>query len=155
MTITTQIAKHLRDVHFGGNWTSVNLKTSLSDVTWEQATTNFHSLNSIYTLVFHNGYYLKLILRVMEGGPVEGNDKLSFQHPPLQSQEEWLRLQEEIWANIERLAVLVEQMSDDEIMTPFSDGKYGSIYRNIVGFTEHTHYHLGQISLIKKLLMLG
>jgi len=152
MNLTAQIAKHLRDVHFGGNWCSVNLKTSLSDVTWQQAAANVHSLNSIYTLVFHNGYYMKLILRVMEGGPLEGNDKLSFQHPPLQSQDAWDLLQEETWANVERLALLVEQLPDDQIMGPFSDGKYGTIYRNIAGFIEHTHYHLGQISLIKKLL---
>ncbi|MCC6725252.1 MAG: DinB family protein [Saprospiraceae bacterium] len=152
MSLSTQIAKHLRDVHFGGNWCAVDLKATLADVTWQQATTNVHSLNSIYTLVFHNGYYLKLILRVMEGGPLEGNDKLSFQHPPLQSQEEWEALQAEIWANAERLAVLVEQLSDDQLLTHFSDGKYGNVSRTIGGFIEHTHYHLGQMRLIKKLV---
>ena len=26
MNLTQQIAKHIREVYFGGNWTSVNLK---------------------------------------------------------------------------------------------------------------------------------
>jgi len=152
MSLSTLLAKHLRDVHFGGNWCAVDLKTTLSDVTWQQAAANVHSLNSIYTLVFHNGYYLKLILRVMEGGPLEGNDKLSFVHPPLDSQEAWERLLAEIWANVERLSELVEALSEEQLTGPFSDGKYGTVYRNIAGFVEHTHYHLGQMRLIKKLL---
>jgi hypothetical protein len=31
MTITAQLAKNLRDVHFGGNWTWSNLKEQLAD----------------------------------------------------------------------------------------------------------------------------
>jgi len=30
--LTKQLAKHFRDVHFGGNWTSVNLKDSLAGI---------------------------------------------------------------------------------------------------------------------------
>lgn len=33
MNVTTQIAKHFREVHFGGNWTDVYLKETLADVT--------------------------------------------------------------------------------------------------------------------------
>lgn len=37
MNLTTQLAKHLRDVHFGGNWTTSNLKDNLADISWRQA----------------------------------------------------------------------------------------------------------------------
>jgi len=33
------------------------------------------------------------------------------------------------------------------------NGKYGNYFRNIVGVIEHIHYHLGQIVLIKKILV--
>lgn len=33
MNDTEQIAKHLRDLHFGGNWTAVSLKDKLDGVT--------------------------------------------------------------------------------------------------------------------------
>ena len=36
---TKQIAKHFREIHFGENWTSSNLKDNLDKVTWQQATT--------------------------------------------------------------------------------------------------------------------
>ena len=43
MKTTQQLAKHFRDVHFGGNWTFVNLKDSLADVTWQEATTKLQA----------------------------------------------------------------------------------------------------------------
>jgi len=36
MTLIEQIAKHFRDVYFGGNWTAVNLKDTLADVSWDR-----------------------------------------------------------------------------------------------------------------------
>ncbi len=35
MDLTAQIAKHFMAIHFGGNWTSSNLKENLADVTWQ------------------------------------------------------------------------------------------------------------------------
>jgi len=52
MNLTWQIAKQFRDVYFGGNWTSVNLKENLADVTWQQATTKVYSANTIAALVY-------------------------------------------------------------------------------------------------------
>lgn len=60
-----QIAKHFRDVHFGGNWTSVNLKDTLADINWQQATTKVHDLNTIAVLVFHVNYYVSPVLKVL------------------------------------------------------------------------------------------
>ena len=35
---TQQISTQLKALHFGGNWTSSNLKDKLADITWQQAT---------------------------------------------------------------------------------------------------------------------
>jgi hypothetical protein len=43
-------------------------------------------------------------------------------------------------------------MSDEELMQPFIEAKYGNNYINIQAMIEHAYYHLGQIVLIKKLL---
>ena len=89
MTLPTQIAKHMRDVHFGGNWTSVNLKDSLANITWQQATTRLDSLNTIAILVFHMNYYVSAVMKVLQGGTLDAKDKYSFEVPPINSQEEW------------------------------------------------------------------
>ncbi|HET7899168.1 MAG TPA: DUF1572 domain-containing protein [Flavisolibacter sp.] len=152
MSISAQLAKHLRDVHFGGNWTSVNLKDTLSGIDWQQATTKTDSLNTIALLVYHMHYYVAAILKVMQGGPLDAKDQYSFDLPPLQTQMDWERLQQSVWTDAEDLAKLVESLPEEKLWENFAGEKYGTVYRNIQGLIEHTHYHLGQIALIKKLL---
>jgi hypothetical protein len=152
MNLAKQMAKHIRDVHFGGNWTDVNLKDTLADVTWQQATEKVNSLNTIAALVFHMNYYVSAVLKVLQGGPLDASDKFSFNLPPVQSQTDWEKMLDKTWSDAEKLASLVEQLPESRIAETFCDEKYGNYYRNIHGVVEHIHYHLGQISLIKKLL---
>ena len=152
MSLSSQLAKHLRDVHFGGNWTVSNLRDNLADVTWQQATIKMQSSNTIATLLFHINYFIGVALNVLEGGPLTGNDKLSFDHPPINSPEDWQQMQEKAWVEAERFAALIEQLPESKLWEDFADPKYGTYYRNIQGIIEHAHYHLGQIALIKKLV---
>ena len=92
MNLSQQIAKHFREVHFGGNWTSVNLKDSLAGINWQQATTKVHSFNTIATLVFHINYYISEVLKVLQGEPLNAHDKYSFDLPTIHSQEDWGKL---------------------------------------------------------------
>ena len=152
MSPTAQIAKHFREVHFGVNWTWSNLRDNLADVTWEQATTQVHGLNTIAALVFHIHYFVGVTLKVLQGGPLEGSDKYSFDLPPIQSQEDWDNLLAQVWADAETYASLIEQLPEEQLWEVFSQEKYGNYYRNLHGIIEHTHYHLGQIAVIKKIL---
>lgn len=152
MNISALIAKQFRDVHFGGNWTSVNLKDTLQDVNWEQATTKVHSFNTIAALVFHINYYVSVVIKVLEGEPLNASDKYSFDVPPIASQEDWENLLTKTWKEAEIFAALVEQLPETKLWEDFSDNKYGNYYRNVHGIIEHIHYHLGQVVLIKKLL---
>ena len=52
MELNKEVAKHLREVHFGENWTDVNLKDALTGVTWEDANIKIYNLNTIASLVF-------------------------------------------------------------------------------------------------------
>jgi len=54
-----------------------------------------------------------------------------------------------------KLADLTEALPESRLQETFADEKYGNYYRNLHGLIEHTHYHLGQIVLIKKLLNSG
>jgi hypothetical protein len=143
LSITKQIAKHFREVHSGDNWNSVNLKDSLNGIDWEQATTQVYSFNTIATLVFHINYYISSVIKVFEGQPLNAHDKYSFDLPPLLSRQEWEALLNKSWTEAEKFATLIGQLPDH---------KYGNYYRNIQGIIEHTHYHLGQIVLIKRIL---
>src|SRR5688572_25103375 len=108
--VTQQIAKHLRDVHFGGNWTTSCLKEHLGNLTWQQASTKVHGFNTIAALTYHINYYISVVLKVLQGGPLVASDKYSFDCPPIQTPEAWSALLEKSWAEAETFASLVEKL---------------------------------------------
>ncbi|MDH7461411.1 DUF1572 domain-containing protein [Chitinophagaceae bacterium 26-R-25] len=152
MNLTQQIAKHFRDVYFGGNWTSVNFKDTLADVSWEEAITKFNSFNTIAALVFHTNYYVDVVLKVFNGEKLNASDKFSFDCPPIASREDWETLLNKAFNDAEQFSSAIEQLPEQKLGEAFEDEKYGNYYRNIHGIIEHCHYHLGQIVLIKKML---
>lgn len=103
-------------------------------------------------LTFHIDYYIAGLVNVFEGGDLEIRDKYSFDLPPLESPEQWENLKNKLWNDSEKFAILLEQMPDSKMNEPFVDEKYGTYLRNIDGMIEHCYYHLGQITLIRKLL---
>lgn len=152
MNLTAQIAKHFREVHFGGNWTCSNLKDNLATLSWQQATTEIQSLNTIAALVYHVNYYVSAVLKVLQGETLNAKDEYSFNHPPIHSQEDWEALRDKALTDAEHFATLIEQLPERKLWENFEEEKYGIYYRNLHGIIEHTHYHLGQIALIKKML---
>jgi hypothetical protein len=153
MSITKYIAKHLREIYFGGNWTTSNFKDTISDITWQQATQKVYDFNTIATLTFHTTYYVAALLKVLQGGPLDAKDALSFIHPTINTQQDWEQLLNKAWIDAEAAAMLIENMPDIKLHENFTDEKYGNYYRNIHGMIEHMHYHLGQIVLIKKIIL--
>jgi uncharacterized damage-inducible protein DinB len=152
MSLNKQLAKHFRDIHFGGNWTCSNLRDNLADVTWQEATTKVYDFNTIATLAFHVSYFVEAALKVLQGEPLNAHDQYSFDHPPIHSQQDWDRFRENLWLGAETFASLVEEMPESMFWEDFADKKYGNYYRNISGIIEHMHYHLGQIALIKRII---
>ena len=154
MTPSAQLANRFREVILNGRWVAnTNFKAQLSGVSWEQATRKVGSLNTIAALTFHIHYYIAGILKVFEGGALDIRDKYSFDMPPIQSQQDWDKLRDSLWRDAERFADLVEQMPEARLQAVFVDEKYGAYQRNIDGMIEHSYYHLGQISLIRKLVL--
>jgi hypothetical protein len=152
MKASSFIAKQLRDAYNGGNYTGVHLKELLSNINWQQATTKVHSFNTIAMLVYHINYYVIAVSKVLLDGPLDAHDKYSYDCPPIQSQQDWEVLVEKTFADAYTFIALIEQLPDEKIWTDFIEPKYGTWYRNLAGTIEHAHYHMGQISLIKKLL---
>ena len=154
MKPTTQIANRFREVLLNGTWVAnTNFKDQLSDVTWEQAIKKVGTFNTLAALTFHIDYYIAGILNVLEGGSLDIRDRYSFDLPPIESQEDWEKLLGKIWSDAEKFASMVEQMPEERLNEVFVDEKYGTYQRNIDGMIEHSYYHLGQVVLIKKMIL--
>lgn len=74
---------------------------------------------------------------------------------PITSQEDWDQLRQKAYRDAERFAELIEQMSEEKLFSGFVMEKYGNYYRNLLVMIEHSYYHLGQIVLLKKLILQG
>ena len=152
INLSNKIAKQFHQVYFGGNWTDSNFSDSVKDITWQEAVTQIKNLNTIATLLFHTGYFVEAVMRVLEGGPLDAKDEFSFNHPPIASQIDWDTFLEKSWNNAKRFTRLIEQLPEEKLWEEFVDSRYGDYYTNLTGIFEHTHYHLGQIVLIKKII---
>ncbi len=154
MENSNQLANRFREVLLNGLWiANTNYTDQLSQTTWLQAIHKIGSLNTIAALTYHVNYYIAGVLVVFEGGKLEIRDKYSFDCPQIGSKEEWENLKNDLLTNSEKFANQIENLSKEKLDEPFVDEKYGTYRRNIEGMIEHCYYHLGQITLIRKMIV--
>ncbi|PIF00241.1 MAG: DUF1572 domain-containing protein [Maribacter sp.] len=153
MTKSEQLASRLREVILDGTWiANTNFKDQLENLDWKIATEKVQPLNTISVLAQHIHYYIDGTRNALTNGKLEISDKYSFDLPLIGSQTEWEGFQKKFWDDTEKLAGMIEKMSEEQLNEKFVDEKYGSHSRNIDGMIEHSYYHLGQIVLIKKIV---
>lgn len=153
MNAIQQTALRFREVFLNGTWiANTNYKDQLQGMDLATATADAGTSNTIAVLAQHIHYYVKGVKQVLEGGTLDISDKYSFDFPPMLSQAAWDDFLQGFWQDAEAFAVLIEQLSEEQLQQPFVDEKYGNYQRNIDCMIEHAYYHLGQIVLIRKML---
>lgn len=154
MTRSLTISSRIREVLLNGHWiANTNYKEQILSISWQKAVQKVDNLNTIAGLTYHVNYYLEGLLNAFENGRLEISDKFSFDVPQKKSESDWNKLVTHFLNNSEKFATKVEQMDDSTFDKPFVNKKYGSYLRNIEGVIEHSYYHLGQIILIKKMII--
>ena len=154
MTRSLSIANRVREVLLNGHWiANTNFKEQILSINWEQATQKVGNLNTIAALTFHINYYLEGLLNVFNGGKLDISDKYSFDLPEIHFETDWDNLVNSFLSNSENFIKQVELLPDNILEEPFVDEKYGTYLRNVEGVIDHSYYHLGQVSLIKKMIL--
>lgn len=149
MSLLTYIAQHVLDVHEGDNWTEVNIKNTLRDVSWKQAReVTPVSPNSIAMLVHHLAFYNEIVLQRILGSfpPIPPSN--GFDVPILENEEQWQELQSRLYSTARLLADGVLKMQEEQLFELPATG-FNTPYKNLHGIVEHAHYHLGQITIIR------
>lgn len=154
MKSTQEIASRFREIILNGTWVAnTNYKHQLADLDWRIATKQVGSFNTIAILAQHIHYYIDGINTVFRGGTLDIKDKFSFDFPAIETQQDWETFLSKFWNDSEEFASLIEQMPDEKLDSAFVDANYGTYRRNIDAMIEHSYYHLGQIVLLKKMLL--
>ena len=152
MTTSQHLAKHLREFISGPNTTGSHLKEHLDDITLEEANQAVYGLNTIAKLVYHINYYIEAVSGVLEGEPLTAKDIYSYDAPILKTQEAWKLRLDTLYTNLDRCASQASRLTDQELKSNFVLEKYGTYERNLMGLLEHSHYHFGQIVVLKKII---
>lgn len=149
--LSKNLSERLRAVYLDGTWVAnTNYQKILSDVNLEDSLIKIGNLNTIAKLTFHINYYLNGLLEAFESGSLEIRDKYSFDLPAIESEEDWKKLVNSLLSNATKFIEYVESLPNEKLLSPFIEPKYGTFLRNVEGVIDHSYYHLGQISLIKK-----
>ena len=151
MKLNKYLANRLKEIFTEGKWVlGTNFKEQIIDLDWKQATQKIDDFNTIADLTFHIDYYIAGVKKVLKGGTLDIRDKYSFDYPPIKSEQDWQNLVSKFCLDADEFIELVENMSEEKILSDFVDKQYGTYCLNIDAMIEHTYYHLGQIILIKK-----
>lgn len=154
MNIPQQLARRFREVLLDGTFiANTNYKAQLAGTRLALVTAKTGSANTIAALAQHIHYYIKGVKQVLEGGSLDIRDQYSFDFPPLVTQQQWDDFLMRLWEDAAAFEVLVAQLPEEQLQAPFVDVKYGSYLRNIEAMIEHCYYHLGQVVLVKKMLV--
>ena len=152
MKITEHITKHITEVFEGNNWTEITVNATLQDVTYKEATIVTPATpNTIAALLFHLDFYNEVVISRLHNIDPVIDDHNGFNVPPIESEKQWSQLQEKAFASTAKLAAMVSNFPEEKLFTPTQPG-LSTYYKTFHGIAEHTHYHLGQIMLLKKLI---
>jgi len=153
MNIAPLVAQHVAEV-VHGNWTDIYLDEAIADVTYDEAINVPAGLvNSIAMLVNHLELYNFVVTeRLLGTDPVV--DSSNGMVTTIHNEDDWQLLKQRTLDSFKKLADMVSQLPDANLHTLTPAGST-TFYKTLHGLSEHAHYHLGQIVLLKKLARAG
>ncbi len=148
MKIIEAIAQHFYEVNCGDNWTDAAVKDILQGINYEQAIKKIGDTNTIALLLFHMDFYNMVVYNRIVGITRHFEHEESLKQPNITSEEDWQQLQRQYFDNVNNIHKAILEFDESRL---FEQTTKNTPYKNFHGLIEHIHYHLGQISLLKKL----
>lgn len=153
MKITSAIAENIIACFEGNNWTDVNVDDTLKDVYWQEAQQiTIASPNTIASLVNHLYYWNYILMQRIKGENPLIPGSNGFDVKELKNEDDWNKLIEETHQSFIQLADAIKNFPEEKLEETYAVGK-SYYYKNFQGIIEHAYYHLGQIVILKKLIL--
>lgn len=147
MKTATELAERINDMYQGENWSGLNLKDLLADITYSEAITLTKVSNyNVASIVAHMIYYFKSVATNIESDNVDINEEKGFKLKNMEGDVDWQELLRALGLSITNLVNTVNDIDASEHI------ESAQIDRNLHVAIEHSYYHLGQILFLKRLL---
>ena len=150
MKETERIADQLKRAFYGKAWSGPSVKEALAGVTaGVAATTPIAGAHSIWELVHHITAWVNIARRRAEGETVVVTHNVNF--PPVQdvSEAAWNDSLKSMRKAERALRKTILHIHHSRLERPTLPGGY-SVYALLHGAVQHSLYHAGQITLLKK-----
>ena len=153
MNETHRINIQLKSAHHGGAWHGPALNELLAGVTAAQAAQHpVEDAHSIWELVNHIAAWEAIVTQRLRGEEVSNvPDEINFPPVAETSESAWQATLQQT-AKINQALRDALQAAGDERLNEAAPGKQHTLYFEVHGALQHTLYHAGQITLLKKLV---
>lgn len=148
-----QLAKNFSDLFDGSSWIDVNIMSTLDEITAKQAATKpFPDFNSIWEIVNHMISWRETVLKRIFGENVESPEHNYFTSIRDRSENAWLKTKERFHESQTKWLEAITEMKIKDLSTKHDFNTFSN-YDLVQGIFQHDAYHLGQIRLMKKLIL--
>lgn len=145
----------IQKVYVGNPWYGNSIKSILKDIDPKTAFTKVaRNVHTIAELVAHIIAWREFVISKIEGdNDFKITQKLSFDWKRIDKDEKiaWRSLLNALEKNQSEFLTTLKKLDDDFLKLPVSRRRY-NIEFLIEGSIQHDIYHLGQISLLKKMI---
>ena len=152
MKETDRIIKLFEDLYNGESWIGVNIVSTLENISAKQAAKKITvDRNSIWEITNHIISWRLNVLQRVKGKTIVSPDNNYFEPVKDTSESAWKNTLEQLkisqlqWIDF----LTTVDANDFEKVYPNNAMTY---YENILGIVQHDAYHLGQITLLSKLI---
>ena len=151
MNILNAITQNLTATFEGNNWTDVDIASAINDITFDEAITQTNaSPNTIASLTHHLFFWNGIIMKRLKGNNPSGPEN-GYNISHIKTENDWNDLKEKTHQSFIDLANAIKNFAEEKLNETYAEGK-SSYYKNITGIIEHAYYHLGQITILKRIV---
>ena len=148
-----RLEEQLRRALEGEAWHGPSLLESLAGVSAEQAAARpIAGAHGIWELVLHLGSDYSLVLRRLSGDGRQLTPAEDWPSCPPPTEENWRKAVQEVTRLNQELRQAVRGFPEERLDQPLVPEVPYTAYTQFIGVTQHSLYHAGQISLLKRAL---
>ena len=155
MNFLEHVSQNIIDLHVGGNWTGNSIAEEIEDVSLEESQIlTLGSPNTIAALLQHITYWNRIMVIRLGGIAVKIADHNGFDANVFVCEKDWDMLKKDIITSAFELADAIKVINFTDLLEEILPNQ-PTTFKSIIGISEHAHYHLGQIVILKNLVRMA
>lgn len=151
MKESQRISGLFSNLYNGEPWIDITLTDSLHAISHQKAAQKYRDCNSIWEIVNHIIAWRENVLQRVQGKVISTPNHNYFQPVPDISEEAWKTTLQNLELSQQKWISFLEDFNETDFDAIYPNNNMNH-YEHIHGIIQHDAYHLGQITLLSKLI---